>query len=528
MKILLSWIGHTDLKSLFEVADTRVQEELRSVVRKPYEPPLGGGPIRTLLSQESFDSVYLLSDNPKSITQQYLKLLGVKAQVVYTSLKNPTDYGEIYSAANSFLEQIFSELPKGKHDLSILLSPGTPAMAAIWVLLGKTKFPATFWQTWNGKARQEEIPFDITLDVVPELIKGSDSVFHHLATKSPGELEGFENIIGNSKAIRLAVGRAQKAAIRDVSVLLSGESGTGKEMFARAIHKASPRRNKPFIPINCAAIPKELLESELFGHEKGAFTGAEKKKDGAFKRADGGVLFLDEVGECDPQIQAKLLRVLQPPHGQSQCLREFHPVGSTELQTADVRVISATNRNLVEMLEQNLFREDLFYRLALITLTLPPLRQRKADIAPLAESLLEKINLDFSEQDKQFKHKQISDSTIAFITKHPWPGNVRELHNAILQAVVMSDKEVLTSEDLKASLVDSPIPSRKESDLLELPLGEGFNLEDHLNRIQCHYLRRAIQEAGGVKTKAASLLGLKSYQAMDAQIKRLNVDLGRP
>jgi transcriptional regulator with PAS, ATPase and Fis domain len=526
MKVLVSWIGHTDLKSLLGSGSQKIQDDIKAIVRPPYTPPEDGGPIKTLLNQESFDRVYFLSDNPKSVTCQYVKWLEIDATVHYSHLANPTDYAEIYTVASKCLESIGKDLASNNHELSILLSPGTPAMAAIWVLLGKTKYSATFWQTWGGKAKQEDVPFDITLDVVPELISGSDSVFHHLATKSPDEVEGFEDIIGKSKAIRLAVGRAQKAAIRDVSVLLSGESGTGKEMFARAIHKASPRRDKPFIPINCAAIPKELLESELFGHTKGAFTGADKNREGAFKRADGGILFLDEIGECDPQIQAKLLRVLQPPHGKSPCSREFYPVGATKQETADVRIIAATNRNLIEMVENNLFREDLFYRLALIAIKLPALRERKTDIAPIAEAMLRQINQDFSSQDKLHKDKSFYPSTITFINRYTWPGNVRELYNAILQAVVMADKEQLSPDDIKAALTQSPEYSRSKVDLLEVPLGDGFDLEEHLNNIQRHYLRRAMQESGGIKTKAASLLGIKSYQAMDAQIKRLNVDLG--
>ncbi len=522
MNILVSWIGHTDLKNLL---NGDFYDEVRSLTRPPYDHPADGGPIKTLLNQKSFDAIYLLSDYSESITEAYLEWLNIKTSVSYTKLQNPTNYGEIYTVANDFLEQLSNKLPKGKNRLSFLLSPGTPAMSAIWILLGKTKYPATFWQTWNGKVTETEIPFDITLDVVPELLSSSDNVFHHLATKSPGEVKGFESIIGNSKAIRLAVGRAQKAAIRDVSILLTGESGTGKELFAKAIHEASPRRNKPFIAINCAAIPKDLLESELFGHAKGAFTGADKKKDGAFKQADGGIIFLDEVGECASEIQAKLLRVLQPPHNQSQCLREFSPVGSTEIETANVRIISATNRNLGKMVEDGLFREDLFFRLALITVPLPPLRSRKSDILPIAEHLLKKINTEFSEQDKSYKHKIFSDCTNTFIKKCIWSGNIRELNNVILQSVVMSDKETITPEDIQASLLYTPSFSNKDKELIDAPLGDGFNLEEHLNAIQKHYLRRAMEEAGGIKTKAASLLGLKSYQAMDAQIKRLNVDL---
>ena len=388
MRILLSWIGHTDIKSLF---GGPYDEVVRGLVNPPYETPEFGGPIKTILSRQQFDAIYLLSNYSKEMTQEYISSLPIKPEVSYVTFKNPTDYCEIYKIENDFLESVVSRLGNQKYDLSILLSPGTPAMAAIWVLLGKTKYEASFWQTWKGVARKEEIPFDITLDVVPELLVKSDSFLSSLSARSPRDVEGFESIIGESKAIRMAVGRAQKAAIRDVSVLITGDSGTGKEMFATAIHKASSRRDKPFIAINCAAIPKELMESELFGHCKGAFTGAVESRDGAFKLADGGTLFLDEIGECPLQIQSKLLRILQPVDNKSS-IREFMPVGATEPVKSDVRILAATNRDLISMIEENQFREDLYYRLAVITIKLPALKDRQADIVRVADYILCQIN----------------------------------------------------------------------------------------------------------------------------------------
>ena len=244
-------------------------------------------------------------------------------------------------------------------------------MTAIWVLLGKSRYPATFYQTHDGRAWKTEIPFDLAFDFVPELLHSPDLSLQHLAARSPQEIAGFNQIIGNSKAIRLAVGRAQKAAIRDVPVLILGETGTGKELFARAIHDASHRQGGPFLAINCAAIPQELLESELFGHKKGAFTGASADHAGAFEQADGGTIFLDEIGECAPGMQSKLLRVLQPPPGTGPCHRVFRRVGETRDRTSDVRVIAATNRDLLQEVEAHRFREDLYYRLAVITLKIP-------------------------------------------------------------------------------------------------------------------------------------------------------------
>jgi transcriptional regulator with PAS, ATPase and Fis domain len=320
------------------------------------------------------------------------------------------------------------------------------------------------------------------------------------------------------------VGRARKAALRDVAVLLLGESGTGKEMFARAIHDASPRRDKPFLAVNCAAIPKSLIESELFGHEKGAFTGAEKKYPGAFQRADGGSLFLDEVGECDPDIQAKLLRVLQPPPEAPPCIREFQPIGATKTLRTDVRVIAATNRNLMTMVQDGDFREDLFYRLAVITIKLPPLRERRSDIPNIATALLIQINRDFARQEPGYHHKFLSSSAKSFVSRHDWPGNVRQLYNALLQAAVMSDRDEIGIDDLQAAIAEMPEGRSRKDDPLELPLGNGFCLEKHLETIHRHYLQRAMHEAHSVKSKAARLLGMKNYQTLDAQLKRLGVE----
>ena len=265
-------------------------------------------------------------------------------------------------------------------------------MAAIWILLGKSQYPATLFQTHHENVWKTEIPFDITTDVLPQLLREPDRLWQHLATKTPQEIRGFEGIVGTSEAIRVAVGRAQRAAIHDVPVLILGESGTGKELFAEAIHYASPRRSKDPVFINCAAISQTLLESELFGHAEGAFTDAKKTRKGAFAQADGSTLFLDEVGECSLEMQAKLLRALQPPPKEGPCCCVFRPVGASKDVKANVRVVAATNKDLTKAVAAGEFREDLLYRLSIITLKLPPLRERQGDLIVLAESLLLDIN----------------------------------------------------------------------------------------------------------------------------------------
>jgi len=294
-------------------------------------------------------------------------------------------------------------------------------------------------------------------------------------------------------------------------------------VFAQAIHKASRRKSGPFEAINCAAIPRDLLEAELFGHAKGAFTGADKERDGAFTRADGGTLFLDEVGECDPLLQSKLLRVLQPPAGKGPCYREYRSVGGSKLLNSDVRIVAATNRNLQREIKANRFREDLYYRLAVITLQLPPLRERSSDIPLLAAEFLERINKDFAVgPEPGYRNKILSVTANEFVRRYAWPGNVRQLFNALLQAAVMADTEVIHNHDLTATIGDldeGPTPN-----FLENPLGHGFDIEEHVNSLRKHYLYRAMNEAQGNKTRAAKLLGMKHYQTLDAQLERLGVD----
>ncbi len=395
-------------------------------------------------------------------------------------------------------------------------------MAAIWVLLGKSRYPARFYQTHKGRLIPAEIPYDLVDDFVPQLLRAPDRHFQHLAAHSPGEIEGFREIVGDSQALRLAVGRARRAALRDVNVLILGESGTGKEMFARAIHEASFRMKGPFVAINCAAIPRELMEAELFGHKKGAYTGAQADRAGAFKRADGGTIFLDELGECELATQVKLLRVLQPPLGKGLCHREFLPVGAERMESSEVRVIAATNCDLIDAIGQGRFREDLYYRLATITLKLPPLRDRKKDIPLLAEALLRRINGELRSQGEPgFGDKSLSKSTNQFLQGYSWPGNIRQLYNALVQAAVLADSDVIQPGDIAEALAE--VPGKKRVDPLSLPLGDGFNLIEHLEEIQRHYLQRAMEESGGVKTKAAELLGYDHYQTLDAQLKRLRV-----
>ena len=522
-RLLASWIGHNDMRACSMSLPAKLRDEILAALPGPRPAEKEAGPIKTLVEHEQFDEIRLLSNYPKDWEKRYATWLDGPVHVAHVNLDNPTDYAEIFQIVNRELSELKSRSDWPETDFFIHLSPGSPAMAAIWLLMGKTRYPATFFQTYQGKAWVTDIPFDLAVDFVPEVFRKADSHLQHLTAQGPGEVEGFQQIVGDSQAIRLAVGRAKRAAVRNVPVLLLGQSGTGKELFARAIHESSSRRAGPFLAINCAAVSRDLLESELFGHKAGSFTGAQSDRKGAFEQADEGTLFLDEIGECDLAMQTKLLRVLQPPEGTDPCHRVFYRVGDLQERHSSVRVIAATNCDLSAGIDSGKFRKDLYYRLAVITVKLPPLRDRQGDIPRIAEHLLARINKQFQAEEPGYQHKSISDSAMVFVQRHHWPGNVRQLYNALLQAAVMAEGSLIEKHDIVDAVAEMVAEENSGGDVLEQPLGEAFSLQEHLNEIQRHYLRRAMQQAGGVKTRAAKLLGIPNYQTLDAQLKRLNV-----
>lgn len=292
-------------------------------------------------------------------------------------------------------------------------------------------------------------------------------------------------MIGKSPAMKNIFDLIKRVANSTAPVLISGESGTGKELVAQAIHQLGPRTHQPFIAINCSAIPNELLESELFGHAKGSFTGAYQKKRGLFEEAHGGTLFLDEIGDMDLQLQAKLLRVLQD--------HKIRAVGDNQIKSIDVRVISATNKDLKESIREGTFREDLFYRLSVIPLLIPPLKYRKEDIPLLAEHFLKKFNALNHTQNKGF-----TKSAMEKLIHLPWPGNVRELENLIERLVVLSEKNYIEAED-----IPNPDTATFENFLshisLELP---------PLAEVERRYIELVLEKTHGKKEKASQILGL--------------------
>ncbi len=299
----------------------------------------------------------------------------------------------------------------------------------------------------------------------------------------------FDQIISVSEVMEEVLNIAGRAAASKSTVLITGESGTGKELVARAIHYASPRKDRPFLAVNCAALPDNLLESELFGHEKGAFTGADRMRKGRFELADTGTLFIDEIGEIPLPTQVKLLRVLQE--------QTFERVGSAEMITVNVRIVAATNRNLENMIAAGRFREDLFYRLNVVHIHIPPLQKRKTDIPLLAEFFLKKYA-----QENERNINGISREAMDLLMKYEYPGNVRELENIMEQAVVLSRGDFIMTRDLPMT-VRSAQSEPKISDVML----DG-NLTKQVEALEIELIRYALDQAEGVQTKASKLLGI--------------------
>ena len=337
------------------------------------------------------------------------------------------------------------------------------------------------------------------------------SLFRSSKKKKGGNfnIDLFRSMVGNSRAIRQVRSLIEQVAKSDATVLILGESGTGKEVVARNLHYHSPRRSKPFVPINCGAIPGELLESELFGHEKGAFTGAISSRQGRFEMAEGGTLFLDEIGDMPMSMQVKLLRVLQE--------RTFERVGGTKLINADVRIVAATHRNLEEMIEEGKFREDLYYRLQVFPIEMPPLRERGDDIPLLINELIARL------EHENRGSVRFTPSAVMALCQYQWPGNVRELSNLIERMVIMHPYGVVDVQDLPEKFRPAGVAPQIEKEAVKfdqhlapmeslasprLPR-DGIDLKEHISNLECSLIKQALDESGGVVAHAAKRLNMR-------------------
>ena len=373
--------------------------------------------------------------------------------------------------------------------------------------------PIGFLSIFEDITRQKQIEEKVRLE--EELRRGREVELSQTSPARDNPEFHFEGVIGKSGGIEKIYHLIQKVAASSTNILISGESGTGKELVARAIHLNGPRHGKPFIAVNCGAIPENLIESELFGHVRGAFTGAVSDHTGLFKQADQGTIFLDEVGELPLHLQVKLLRVLQE--------KSFTPVGGSKPIKVDVRVISATNRELRKELEEGRFREDLFYRLNVVQMVMPPLRTRKEDISALAHYFLRKFA---ASHDK--KVEEISSGALMQLMNHTYPGNVRELENIIEHAVAVTNKNILAEEDLPQHI--KSLPLGEEVDLFEktapggadLFFSKGLSLDVELETHEKCILLGALKRANGVQKRAAEILGI-NYRSLRHRLEKYDL-----
>lgn len=494
MSVLVSWVGKTDLTAPSREADF-------------------WGPLGRAVKEETYDEVVVLCDfksEEEEVKQYFLWLeaqTGVNARVLYFDLDHPLHFGQIFAAAESAVQEVFDRHGVDAQ-LTFHMSPGTPVMAAVWVILAKTRYAAQLISSSREIIEKVAAPFQLRAEFQPHRLEKRDLDLERLTSALPPEAPEFEDIIRGSQVMEMVVQQARLVAGRSVPVLIEGETGTGKELFARAIHRASQRRENPFVPINCGAIPENLVESELFGHDRGAFTGATSSHRGLFERAHSGTLFLDELGELPLAIQVKLLRVLETGL--------VTPVGSARTVSVDVRIVAATNRGLVQEVEEGRFREDLFYRLAVMVLRLPPLRERTGGLERLIRHTLARLNRDGADQPGIWP-KELTQEASRLLCNHTWPGNMRELINTLTRATVFTMEEEITAEEVRLAMLQPTVATAK---ILDRPLIDGFSLDELLADVGRHYIARALEQTAGNKTDAARLIGIKSHQTLSNRMER--------
>ena len=500
--ILFAWIGKTDLRAS--------QGEMGDAL----------GPIGQAVTKRTFSHVALISNYKKEEEKQFIDWLKGKTSAsilkYHVELTSPTDFKEIYETATNTINDVRKKIGTKEMHATYHLSPGTPAMAAIWIILAKTSHPAELIQSSPEQGvKTVSLPFDIAADYVPDILKPADDEILKLTQGLPPESPEFGAIIHRCKEMKRVIAQARRLSVHEVPVFIQGESGTGKELFARAIHTTSPRKDKPFIAVNCGSIPPELVESEFFGHTRGAFTGAIASREGYFASADGGTLFLDEIGELPLPAQVKLLRAIQEGM--------ISKVGSSKPESINVRIIAATNRNLVEDVAAGRFREDLFHRIAVGVLRLPPLRDRHGDLNLVIDHILESINKEF-ENRPGWKHKKLSAGARNLMHQHPWPGNIRELYNTLSRAAILIAGETIETDDIRESLFPVTRAGHNGDNVLNRSLGNGFSLPDVLSGVARHYLKRAVAESKGNKTKIATLVGLSNYQTVSNWLNKYGIE----
>lgn len=501
MRVLVCWVGRADLNA-------------------SRDEKVGLGPIASVAKTRQFDCIQLMANYSVEEVSGYSKWLKGRTEANIRldnhSLESPTDFDAIFPACRETLTRLKESCSTETLELTFHLSPGTSQMATAWVILSETEFPAKLIESSIERGvRDVRLPLSLSVEWLPGYIKNRDEKLEGVALELPPQVAKFENILYVSDEMRKVVNQASKVAPRSVPVLLEGESGTGKELFARAIHDAGLRSNKPFIPVNCGSLPKDLIESTLFGHEKGSFTGAQSSQIGKFEQADGGTLFLDELGELPKEAQVKFLRILED--------KEVWRIGSSKPVKVDVRIIAATNRSLFEEVSSGNFREDLFYRLAVAVIKIPPLRQRKGDIGFLTDELMSKINAECREEPN-YKDKNISVKGKKVMLEHSWPGNIRELLNTLRRIAVWSDDELISEQDVKQALLVKVGETDNDANIFGFDISQGIDLDGLIEKVERHYVEKAWIFSGEKKKKAAALLGIKNYQTFSKRLEKYQLE----
>jgi len=471
----------------------------------PYSVGLVGqeeqeGPILSLMRVRPFDRVVLFAtpntarntaETHEAILAQYS---GVEVDVRSLSLADPTNYGTILHGLRPHIRDVLEDYPGANYYIAV--ASGTPQMHACWVLLAASgEMPARILHVRPHRFVTKDSPVVSEVDVTsPEFPRVRSNVgYVEPDSGQPPDLAAAVQrvgIVGDHPSLIKALEVSAALAPSDVPIMILGQTGTGKELFARLIHYLSGRQQDQFVPLNCAAIPKELVESALFGHKKGSFTGAVSDQTGKFDAANGGTLFLDELAELPLATQGKLLRVLQDGM--------VEPVGGREAHEVNVRVVAATNKDILAEVRAGRFREDLYYRLNTGVVEVPSLRERRSDIPKLALHILDRVNASLR------KPKRLSPSALTRLQNHAWPGNVRDLENVIQRSALLARRDLLEADDLMISE-----PEAESDPLAALPVPcDGFALDRYLSSARKQLILRALEQAEGNQSKAARLLGI--------------------
>ncbi len=472
--------------------------------RDPYvEHSEDFGPVLSLLQARPFDRVILFCTGSDYLERAKMVEdicrgfgCGASFRDVSLELESPIDYEEILQKLGRALEELRPELAGAR--VSVLLDPGTPQMQTGWFLLAKSGvlearllqgIPPRFAA---GAYKVREV--NLESSVLPQVRMPTP-----MKAREAEAMMEEERLVGTHPAFLEVLEKARRVAAYDISVLIQGETGTGKGLLAQLIHENSGRSRGPFVSLNCSAIGASLAESELFGHVKGAFTGAEHNRPGRFRTAEGGTLFLDEIGDLPPEVQPKLLRALEE--------KTILPVGADAELKVNVRILAATNQDLAKLIEQGRFRRDLYERLAQLVLRLPPLRERQTDIPLLIRRFLQEWNIKYEEE------KQISKEAMRYLLDYPWPGNVRELANSVTAmcgSCTPNLRRPIPPELLPVAIREHfRRPGSTPELTLSLP-GSGLELKALLFQIEKHFYQQALRCSKGNKEKAAALLGLNA------------------